>query len=244
MDNPQAPDGTATETAAEGIASAASEAKGTTTSADDKKEAAGEKNDPQTGADKADKEENKKQDGKSENSQDKGKEDRQDKKDDPDSQPITDWSKVDLGLPEDAQLDPELLKSFGAAAVDMGLTKAQAKAAVEWQLNAIRERREAYYNQQEKEIQKAWGKNVQANNNKIIALAARIDRMKGCENFSKALKESGAAFSADMCKGLLAIANLLDEDGITAGEGTGGGDRAETALEGITAALEEARKGA
>ena len=48
---------------------------------------------------------------------------------DPDAAPITDWSKMDLQLGENAPVNAELLASFGGQAVKLGLTPAQARGA-------------------------------------------------------------------------------------------------------------------
>lgn len=222
--------GAATETAAEGITAAAT--------ADTTQDTQKQDSQPETGA----KEEQAKTEP-AEKDAGEAETDAAKKEADPESQPIADWSKVDLGLPKDAPVDANLLQSFGELAVKEGLTPAQAKATVNWQLAAIKEAQETYIAVQEKELKAAWGKNIAANQEKVIALASRIDRMKGCENFSKALAQSGAANNALVCKGLLAIANLLEEDGLNSGSQSGGDTREETALEGIEAAFAEARAG-
>lgn len=160
---------------------------------------------------------------------------------DPETQPITDWSKVDLGLAKDAPVDEALLASFGEAAVKMGLTPAQAKAAINWQLEAIKEAQEAYADEQFAALKKAWGKKMAACGTKVNELVTRIDgKVAG---FSEAFAKSGAANSALVLQGLLAIATMLEEDGLGAGASGGGSEKQETAEEGILAAYANGGQG-
>lgn len=156
-----------------------------------------------------------------------------------DDTPITDWSAVDLGLPEDAAIDENVLAAFGEKSVELGLTPKQAKALANWQLELARETREAQLEAGVAELRKAWGKKADANQKAVVALLSRIDRQLGNDEFSRAIGASGAANSPAVCKGLLAIAQMLSED--TMGRG-GSGDmpiKPETALEGIENAFRE-----
>jgi len=156
-----------------------------------------------------------------------------------DDTPITDWSAVDLGLPEDAAIDENVLAAFGEKSVELGLTPKQAKALASWQLELARETREAQLEAGVAELRKAWGKKADANQKAVVALLSRIDRQLGNDEFSRAIGASGAANSPAVCKGLLAIAQMLSED--TMGRG-GSGDmpvKPETALEGIENAFRE-----
>lgn len=156
-----------------------------------------------------------------------------------DDTPITDWSAVDLGLPEDAAIDENVLAAFGEKSVELGLTPKQAKALASWQLELARETREAQLEAGVAELRKAWGKKADANQKAVVALLSRVDRQLGNDEFSRAIGASGAANSPAVCKGLLAIAQMLSED--TMGRG-GSGDmpiKPETALEGIENAFRE-----
>ena len=158
---------------------------------------------------------------------------------DMEDQPIRDWSAVDLGLPEDAAIDENVLAAFGEKSVELGLTPKQAKALASWQLELARETREAQLEAGVAELRKAWGKKADANQKAVVALLSRIDRQLGNDEFSRAIGASGAANSPAVCKGLLAIAQMLSED--TMGRG-GSGDmpiKPETALEGIENAFRE-----
>ncbi len=156
-----------------------------------------------------------------------------------DDTPITDWSAVDLGLPEDAAIDENVLAAFGEKSVELGLTPKQAKALASWQLELARETYEAQLEAGVAELRKAWGKKADANQKAVVALLSRVDRQLGSDEFSRAIGASGAANSPAVCKGLLAIAQMLSED--TMGRG-GSGDmpiKPETALEGIENAFRE-----
>lgn len=158
-----------------------------------------------------------------------------------DDTPITDWSAVDLGLPEDAAIDESVLAAFGEKSVELGLTPKQAKALASWQLELARETHEAQIEAGVAELRKAWGKKANANQKAVVALLSRVDRQLGSDEFSRAIGASGAANSPAVCKGLLAIAQMLSEDAMGRG---GSGDmpvKPETALEGIENAFREMR---
>ena len=158
-----------------------------------------------------------------------------------DDTPITDWSAVDLGLPEDAAIDENVLAAFGEKSVELGLTPKQAKALASWQLELARETYEAQLEAGVAELRKAWGKKANANQKAVVALLSRVDRQLGSDEFSRAIGASGAAKSPAVCKGLLAIAQMLSEDAMGRG---GSGDmpvKPETALEGIENAFREMR---
>lgn len=160
---------------------------------------------------------------------------------DMENQPIRDWSKVDLGLPEDAAIDESALAAFGEKSVELGLTPKQAKALASWQLELARETHEAQIEAGVAELRKAWGRKADANQKAVVALLSRVDRQLGSDEFSRAIGASGAANSPAVCKGLLAIAQMLSEDAMGRG---GSGDmpvKPETALEGIENAFREMR---
>ncbi len=160
---------------------------------------------------------------------------------DMEDQPIRDWSAVDLGLPEDAAIDESVLAAFGEKSVELGLTPKQAKALASWQLELARETHEAQIEAGVAELRKAWGKKADANQKAVVALLSRVDRQLGSDEFSRAIGASGAANSPAVCKGLLAIAQMLSEDAMGRG---GSGDmpvKPETALEGIENAFREMR---
>lgn len=160
---------------------------------------------------------------------------------DMEDQPIRDWSAVDLGLPEDAAIDESVLAAFGEKSVELGLTPKQAKALASWQLELARETHEAQIEAGVAELRKAWGRKADANQKAVVALLSRVDRQLGSDEFSRAIGASGAANSPAVCKGLLAIAQMLSEDAMGRG---GSGDmpvKPETALEGIENAFREMR---
>lgn len=163
---------------------------------------------------------------------------------DPNSQPIADWSKVDLGLDKNTDINPDLLASFGAeVAVKLGLTPAQAKGAVEWQLGAIATAREQYRETQLQELKKAWGGKFQANGEKVMSFIASIDKKQGNDNFSRALAQIGVLDNAQAIVGLLEVARMLEEDGTGNANPDNIGSAAETAEEGIAAMYKLARQG-
>lgn len=157
-----------------------------------------------------------------------------------DDGPIVDWAQADLTIPRDEDFDKNIFDAFGKLAVEHGLSKKQAQALIDWQYGLVGEarkqweaEREKYLDGQEKALKEAWGRDAKVNQEKIVALVGRISALKGCEEFGKALGKTGAADNAAILKGLLGIANLLDEDGVAARTNATGAAREESAYEGI-----------
>lgn len=160
---------------------------------------------------------------------------------DPDNTPISDWSKVSLRLPKDANINEDVLADFGRAAVEMGLTPKQARALTSWQLDAIAEQRERLMEAGVRELSESWGRKAAANQQAVLGLISRIDRLTGDDSFSRALGESGATCFPGVVRGLLAVANLLSEDSMGRG-GAAPDEEEETALSGLESAWNEARR--
>lgn len=160
----------------------------------------------------------------------------------PDNAPIRDWSTVNLDLPEDAAVDPDVLDGFGKTAVELGLTPRQARALAHWQLESVAARREALMEAGVRELGKAWGGKAAHNQQAVLSLISRIDRLTGDESFSTALGRSGATCFPGVVKGLLAVAGLLSEDSMGGGGAAAQAEHEETALEGLENALKDARR--
>lgn len=161
---------------------------------------------------------------------------------DPASQPITDFSKVDLGFGEEDKVDPDVLASFGKCAVEIGLTSGQAAKLARWQLNAVKEARERLVGQQTQILIDEWGKSARANVRQIGDFVGRLDRIQGLEGFSRAFLESGAGDSAVIMKAMLALAKMTGEAGVGRAAGAPA-EKEETSLEFISRLYDEARAG-
>ena len=162
----------------------------------------------------------------------------------PDDTPLASlasWEGFDIGLP-DHVLDPAVLQSFGRAAVDMGLTPRQARALARWQTDQIAQAQARQLEAGQKELAQAWGADAQRNRDAVLGLISRIDRLTGDDAFSRALGESGAACFPGIVRGLHAVAALLAEDSTGASPGAASAPREESALDGLTNALREARR--
>ena len=160
----------------------------------------------------------------------------------PDDTPLASWEGFDIGLPDHA-LDPAVLQSFGRAAVDMGLTPRQARALARWQTDQIAQAQARQLEAGQRELAQAWGADAQRNRDAVLGLISRIDRLTGDDAFSRALGESGAACFPGIVRGLHAVAALLAEDSTGASPGAASVPREESALDGLTNALREARGG-
>ncbi|MBO4300837.1 MAG: hypothetical protein J5861_04455 [Desulfovibrio sp.] len=160
---------------------------------------------------------------------------------DPDK-PITDWSKVKIDLPEGAPVDNQVLGDFGKKAVELGLTENQAKALVDFQLDAVARQRERLMEVGGRQLAEAWGGRVAENQQAVLTLIANIDRRMGEGNrFSKALNMCGATCLPDVCQGLLYLAQGVSEDSMGRGGAVGPADRKETAEEALMAEYRKVR---
>lgn len=160
---------------------------------------------------------------------------------DVDNLPITDWGRVELGLPEDA-VDTAVLADFGRAAVEMGLTPKQARALAHWQTAQIARSRERLLERGIQELAREWGSRMEGNQQAVLALVSRIDRLTGDDSFSRALGESGATCFPGVVRGLLALSRVLSEDSMGMGGGAAQSGRDESAIEGLRNAFRELRR--
>lgn len=167
---------------------------------------------------------------------------------DPDDSPITDWGKVDLGLPEGVSIEPELMESLGKAMIASGISPKQARELARWNLEAIGGIRERQLSRGMEELRKAWGDKAEANRVAALGVVTRIDREMaraglGEGAFSKALADSGAAFSPAIVRALHVVSQWLSEDSAGSQNGARMEEKPETALEGLNAAFKMARNG-
>lgn len=152
---------------------------------------------------------------------------------DPLDLPVTDWTKVDLGLPENAA-DAGLVAAFGEQAQQLGLSPRQMAALAQWQVNAIQAAREKSIEEGITALSREWGAKAAANQQAALALVSNVDRALGNNSFSQALERTGAACDQDFVRGLFAIAKMLGEDSLGTRAGAGDIDRPETPLEALT----------
>lgn len=160
---------------------------------------------------------------------------------DPDAAPLTAWAADTVTMPEGVEADAELLAGFGAAAVAAGLSKKQAQALVDWQTKYIQTQAQARLDAGVQALQKAWGAKAEANQQAVLSLISRIDRLTGDDSFSRALGESGATCFPGVVRGLHRIAQLMSEDSIGNAAGAAA-EHDETALEGLENAFKESRR--
>lgn len=160
---------------------------------------------------------------------------------DPDTRPITKWEDVNLGLPEDARLSPELLADFGRQAVELGLNPKQARALAQWEYQTGLSIRQQLLESGTEQLKKAWGGRYEANRQAALTLVSQLDRELGDESFSKALNACGAAYQAPIVMALAHLAGRLAEDSMGKSQ-PDAASRPETALEGLENALAEARR--
>ena len=158
-----------------------------------------------------------------------------------DEKPVTDWSKVKINFPKDFDVSEGSLESFGEAVVKNGLSPKQAQALVDWQINEIKVQQQAMLKVGREELQKLWGQKFEANHKATIGVVQRIDRMLGNDEFSKALKMSGAALHLGVVKGLHKISEMISEDSMGQGSGAGATET-EDAYQGIVNSLNEQMK--
>lgn len=161
---------------------------------------------------------------------------------DPDDTPISDWSKVDLGLGDDARISPELLASFGKeVAQELGLTPKQSKAIVNFQLNAIANQITEMQKSGEAALKEVWGASVQGKINQVVKFVDKLEKDANLPGLKDAINNSGAGLNPVIVRALHYLAGQLGEDSLNGGSGAANDDRPETALEGIQRAFREAR---
>lgn len=162
---------------------------------------------------------------------------------DADDQPITDWSKVKLDIPEGAQIDQPVMEAFGKAAVELGLSRTQASKLVNFQLDQIAQAKERLYDAGVKELNKEWGAKSAENTQAVLTLIANVDREMGGSGteFSKALESCGATLLPAVCKGLLHLAKATSEDSMGRGGAAAQAEHEETAYEGLMNAFKESK---
>lgn len=162
-------------------------------------------------------------------------------KPDPGDEPISDWSKVDLGL-GDAPVDKAVMEAYGKMCVDLRLSPNQAAKLAQFQLQAVNDARNRLTNEAVSSLQKEWGDKADANQQRVINLVRQVDARLGGDAFTAALNESGASCYAEIAKGLLAIADMLGEDRLGGVSDSAGASQTESALDGLKAVFATARK--
>ena len=145
--------------------------------------------------------------------------------------PITDFSKVDLGLAEGA--DAELVAEFGRQAVELGLTPKQARSLAQWQQALEARVRKEQIAAGAAELAAEWGPKATENQQQALALVSRIDRLMGDNRFSTALAKTGAACNTDFVRALHILAQMTSEDALGANSHPSAPVKEETALEGL-----------
>lgn len=154
---------------------------------------------------------------------------------------ITDWDKVELNL-DGFEPDPEILKAFGGKAVELGLTKTQAETLTKWQLETIQKAHEAMLEKSLAQLKEDWGANAGKNQQAVISLIEKVDRMNGNDSFSRAITACGGDINADFVKGLLALSSLTAEDSLQGKAGESVSNKKETAEEGLDAIFRAIKK--
>lgn len=158
---------------------------------------------------------------------------------DADHTPITDWAKVDLQL-GNAQVDGSLVEGFGAVAKECGMTPAQARAAVQYQVQAMQRMADENLAAEKQKLTQAWGKDYDANMKRVENLCNKIAQVPGCQNFKEELIRSGASSNAAVLNALHSLAQALGEDS-HGRMGLGAITGKETALQGLQAEYNRAR---
>ena len=160
---------------------------------------------------------------------------------DPDAAPLTAWHSDTVTTPDGIDVDADLLAGFGETAVAAGLSKKQAQALVDWQTKYIQTQAQAQLDAGVETLKKAWGAKAEGNQQAVLSLISRIDRLTGDDSFSRALGESGATRHPGVVIGLHRISQMLSEDSI--GNATGAASqREETAFEGLQNAFNESTR--
>ena len=131
-----------------------------------------------------------------------------------------------LTLPEGVQVDEAVNTHFREKCVELGVTKDQAQALMDWEFAASKEMRQQLIADGTKELKEAWGAQYEAKRSLAMRAVTALDRrMDG--KFANALAARGLADDAVVIQAFAHIGEMISEDTLSGGNGAGSGDKPE-----------------
>lgn len=132
-----------------------------------------------------------------------------------------------LTLPEGVQIDDGVNHNFREQCVKLGVTKDQAQALMDWEIQTGKEMRQAMIADGIKELKDAWGSQFEAKRSLAMNAVTALDRRMGGK-FANALAARGLADDPVVIQAFSHIGEIISEDTLSGGAGGASGDRPES----------------
>lgn len=137
-----------------------------------------------------------------------------------DYHPVTSAEEVNLKFPEGIIVDEKQNLAFRELCVKTGLTKAQAQALADWQIESETDMMKAQTESTTEQLKKEWGADyVRRDDLSQRALHALDRRVGGQNELTSALVNSGAWSLAPVRRAFAELGGLMSEDSLSGGRG-------------------------
>lgn len=137
-----------------------------------------------------------------------------------DYHPVTSAEEVNLKFPEGIIVDEKQNLAFRELCVKTGLTKAQAQALADWQIESETAMMKAQTESTTEQLKKEWGADyVRRDDLSQRALHALDRRVGGQNELTSALVNSGAWSLAPVRRAFAELGGLMSEDSLSGGRG-------------------------
>ena len=137
-----------------------------------------------------------------------------------DYHPVTSAEEVNLKFPEGITVDEKQNLAFRELCVKTGLTKAQAQALADWQIESETAMMKAQTESTTEQLKKEWGADyVRRDDLSQRALRALDKRVGGQNELTSALVNSGAWSLAPVRMAFAELGGLMSEDSLSGGRG-------------------------
>lgn len=146
-----------------------------------------------------------------------------------DYHPVTSAEEVDLKFPEGISVDEKQNLAFRELCVKTGLTKAQAQALADWQIETETAMMKARTEATTEQLKKEWGADyVRRDDLSQRALLALDKRVGGQNELTSALVNSGAWSLAPVRRAFAELGGLMSEDSLSGGRSAAAPDVPES----------------
>lgn len=146
-----------------------------------------------------------------------------------DYHPVTSAEEVDLKFPEGISVDEKQNLAFRELCVKTGLTKTQAQALADWQIETETAMMKARTEATTEQLKKEWGADyVRRDDLSQRALLALDKRVGGQNELTSALVNSGAWSLAPVRRAFAELGGLMSEDSLSGGRSAAAPDVPES----------------
>jgi hypothetical protein len=137
-----------------------------------------------------------------------------------DYHPVTSAEEVNLKFPEGIIVDEKQNLAFRELCVKTGLTKAQAQALADWQIESETAMMKAQTESTTEQLKKEWGADYVRRDDLSQRALHALDRQVGGQNeLTSALVNSGAWSLAPVRRAFAELGGLMSEDSLSGGRG-------------------------